>query len=357
LRFNVFGLLQGLIAYPFVPLLGVVGASNLVIILTIFLNGFLAYLLVNEHVRDPKSSLLAAVFNMLSIAVIWHFTVGRNALPAAWIISASLLCLKSVLESPSIWTGFVFGLSLLAALFTDLHVTAFTLMWVGAYLTQAVWKNNPVLLSRSHLIPVSISASLFALAVIAVLLPALPDLSDYPVPALDDAAQYSLSLSDFIVPRYIPNIYGFDFLIAVVLATILFRWQGEYRFWLVASLTFLVLALGPYLKPTQVPLPYALVSVWDPLQNFRTPYRFAIPATIGFTLVMGYALKQLLRKIPSRSVVMTLCAFLIICRTAYTIKIQPFRTQIYPTYEFYEKIAEEPDDYTILRSPLVFALD
>jgi len=353
LRFNVFGLLQGLMAFPFVTSLGVVGASNLVIIVTMFLNGIFAYFLVWKHTDHLTAALFASICHVLSLAVLWHFSAGRNALPVLWIVSVSLLCLKTLLDNPSIWKGFLLGCSLLAAFFTDLQVTVFTCMWVLFYVAAYFWGNVFVKPLRSLFAPLLTASLMFVLVFCFVLLPVIPVLShgDFPSPSLDNTAYYAFSLKDFISPQQIPFIYGFDFLLATIFAVFLFGRQGPYRFWLLGALIFLTLSLGPYLKPTSIPLPYALASVWPPLLNFRTTYRFVLPATLGLTLVMGHVLASLLPKSPVHGIVLILYAAFILLRIWYTIQVQPFETQIYPDYNFYEEVTRDSEDYAIIEIP------
>ena len=352
LRFNVFGSLQGLMAFPFVALLGVVGASNLVIILTMFLNGVFAYLLVWKHTDHETAALLASTCHILSLVVVWHFSAGRNALPAVWVVSASLLFLRSLLKSPSAWNGFLFGSSLILALFTDLQVALFACMWALLY-AVAYFSGDGIKLLRPLIVPFLIAITMFTVASAVVLSPAISLMNQvgFPVPTLDNVAFYAFPISDFVSPARIPFIYGFDFLLFAILAVVLFRWRGVYRFWLVGSLIFLLLSLGPYLKPTQLPLPYALASLWPPLLNFRAVYRFAIPATLGLTLVTGYALASLLPRTPIKGVAFLACMVFICLRLAYTIHVQPFETQVYPEYAFYSDIARDTEDYVILEIP------
>lgn len=352
LRFNVFGPLQGLMAFPFVALLGVVGASNLVIILTMFLNGVFAYLLVWKHTEHATAALLASTCHVLSLVVVWHFSAGRNALPAVWVVSVSLLFLRLLLKRPSAWNGFLFGSSLLLALFTDLHVAVFACMWTLIY-AAAHFSTGGIKLLRPLIVPFIVAITMFTVASAVVLSPVISMMNQgiFPAPSLDDAAFYAFPISDFVSPAQIPFIYGFDFLFFAILALVLFRWRGAYRFWLAGSLIFLVLSLGPYLKPTQLPLPYALASLWPPLLNFRAAYRFAIPATLGLTLVTGYVLAYLLPRTPIKGVAFLVCMVFISLRLVYTIHVQPFETQIYPDYAFYHDIARDTEDYVILEIP------
>lgn len=353
LRFNVLGFFQGLLAFPFVPLLGVVGSSNLILALTLFLNGICSYWLVYYHTRDSLSSLISSVCGMLSMTILWHFGVGRNGLTSVWVVWASLICLSSLLDSPSVLKSILLGIILTIALLTDLHVVVFTFLWNFFYLIFFFLKNGFASITSFRLYSVSAAFFIFAIAFVVIVLPAIPSLTqgEFPAPALDHISFYSIPIEQFILPYYIPYIYGFEFLLACIFAIVLFRWQGDYRFWLIASLIFLVLSLGPYLKPTRFPLPYTLVSIWEPLQNFRTPYRFVIPAVMGFAMVAGFVLRELFMRVKSQNILIIFCILFIPLRVYYSLVREPFPTQIYPEYKFYSQMAKDGEDYAILEVP------
>src|SRR5215207_6604100 len=65
LRLHLYGLLQGLVAYPLIPVLGVVGAFNVVVIATVVLNGVSGYALIYSRVRHPLAATAAAACLML----------------------------------------------------------------------------------------------------------------------------------------------------------------------------------------------------------------------------------------------------------------------------------------------------
>jgi len=120
--------------------------------------------------------------------------------------------------------------------------------------------------------------------------------------------------------------------------------------WLIGGLVCLVLSLGPYLQPTTMPLPFAALSTWPPLAQFRTPYRLAIPATFGLALVLSLVLAELFQRWRA-SIRIAVAGGLIATRLAFALVHDPFATQTYPSYATYTRIASEPGRFTILEVP------
>ena len=355
LRLDAQQLLQAVAAFPFTNILGVVGAFNLILVISFSLNGILAYFFVHSLTRNPQAALIAAVLLMLSGVVAWHFILGRSAIPALWIVIASVWAAKSLLEQPDLRKGLLLGLLLLAASYSDFHTLLFSVISVGAYLIREFMSG------RGAFPRPQISTLLLALLVWGIpfgffYLPELVSAraNGYVTPRLPEIAAYSFPLADFADPGKIPYIYGFDFLLIVVAAVIVFRWRGEYRYWLGASLFMLFLSLGPYLQPYTFPLPYAVVSLWPPLMQFRTPYRFTLPALVGLTVVAGYLFSHLLSRVPAAYQRWGIALLLIVGRLWYAQSLYPFETQTYPDYDFYRWVAEVPGDFTIMEVPFGF---
>lgn len=351
LHLNTQQLLQSLAAYPFINSLGVVGAFNLVLIASFVLNGILAYGFVYSMIRHSPAALISAVCLMLSCALVWHFGVGRSALPALWIVIANLWCFKDLLETPHWLKGVGLGLLLLTASFTDLHILLFSILWLVLFLanhlfTKSTFGAGGVL---SLLIAFLVGGVPFTLYYLPSLISAAE--SGYAVPRLEDMAFYSFQFKNFANTDAIPFIYGYDFLFAVVGALVVFRWQGEYRFWLLASLFILSLTLGPYLKPYEdVPLPYSAISLWTPAMQFRTPYRFVMPALIGWSVTTGFLMSRWLAHAQNWKGWL-LVILLAGIRLGYTANLVPLETQTYPDYRFYESIRAETGDFALLEVP------
>jgi len=168
---------------------------------------------------------------------------------------------------------------------------------------------------------------------------------------LSDMSVYSLRWLDFMTPASIPYVYGYEIGALVLIAIVTFRSRGEYRLWFIGAVVFAVLALGPFLRPTQFVLPFAGFSFFPALRQFRTPYRLIMPAQIGLMIAAGYALAFWLPRVGSRFLRWLLCGTIVVAHLLQASAVQPFRTQTYPDYEFYRRVALEPHDFTLLEVP------
>jgi hypothetical protein len=84
--------------------------------------------------------------------------------------------------------------------------------------------------------------------------------------------------------------------------------------------------------------------------QFRTPYRFVMPALIGWSVTMAFLLSRLL--VHAQNWKGWLVVFLLAgIRLGYTANLVPFETQTYPDYKFYETIHAETGDFTLLEVP------
>jgi hypothetical protein len=84
--------------------------------------------------------------------------------------------------------------------------------------------------------------------------------------------------------------------------------------------------------------------------QFRVPYRFVMPALIGWSVTMGFLLLHLLARM--RIWHGWLIAILLACmRLGYTANLVPLEIQTYPDYRFYESIRSEVGDFTLLEVP------
>lgn len=339
LRLHTFGLLQGLAVAPLVPLLGALGAFNTMLLATLVLNGLLSYLLIARETGDRNAALVAATCFMLASPLLDQVRVGRPTFASLWIVCGALLALRALLETPNLARGGVLGVWLVAALLTDFQVVLFTALWLAIY---GVWRIRP-----RHLPPIAVGLLTMGVPFGLTFYPALSAAgsSGYPQPTAADMAVYSFRVWDFADPEVIPHAYGFELGVAAVIALALAR-----SLWLVGGLVALLLALGPLLQPTNLPLPFGLFSAWPPLAQFRTAYRLAMPAVLGLSVVLGVLLARLLARWPvsTRNVFI---GMLVAARLAYAVVHDPLQTQTYPGYATYARLAREPGNATLLEVP------
>ena len=353
LRLGTFCFLQALAAFPLTGPLGIIGAYNTVLIGTLFLNGASAYWLIYLLVRRIAPALLASAAFMLSVAVVWHFVAGRLALPSLWIVVCALILLRALALQPEFWKGILLGCALLAALLSDFQIVLFTALWLAVYFLYLLGTLGRAIFTLKFMTASLIALLIFAVPFLLIYFPALVNArsAGYPVPTLEDAAFYSFRLVDFTDLHDIPFIYGFDFLLAAVAAIALLWRRVEIRFWLAGALFFFVLALGPYLQPTLLPMPFALIKLAPALTQFRTPYRFVMPAQIGLAVTSGFVLEHMLARVSRRTLQAGITAVLFAARVWYTPWVQPFAVQTYPEYAFYHQLASQAGDFSLIEVP------
>jgi hypothetical protein len=337
LRLHTYGLLQGMLAAPLVALVGVPGAFNLMLVGTLWLNGVALYVLGKTESGSALAALVGAVCFMLAAPILDQLRVGRPTFASLWITIAALLVMRRLLRGPRWWLAVALGALLLAALFTDFQIVLFTGLWLAAYGIARVRLRHLGALGAAGLI----AAVPFGL----VFYPAL-SADQYPRPSLSDMQEYSFRTWDFLDPTVLPHAVGIELAVAAVAAIALRR----NLVWLVGGLAFVVLSLGPFLQPTQIPLPFAGLSVWPPLAQFRTPYRLAMPAVLGLAVVLCCVLASLVARWPA-SIRIVAVGALVAVRLGLALVQDPLQTQTYPTYAVYQQLAAAPGRFTIVEVP------
>jgi hypothetical protein len=337
LRLHTYGLLQGVLAAPLVALVGVVGAFNLMLVATLWLNGVALYALGKTESGSALAALVAAVCFMLASPILDQLRVGRPTFASLWIAIAALLVMRRLLHAPRWWLAVALGALLLAALVTDFQIVLFTGLWLAAYGITRVRPRHLAALAVAGLI----AAVPFALVFYAALAA-----DEYPRPSLQDMQEYSFRVWDFLDPTVVPHAFGIELAVAAVAAIVLRR----NLVWLVGGLAFVVLSLGPFLQPTQIPLPFAALSLWPPLAQFRTPYRFAMPAVLGLAVVLCCVLAPLVARWPA-SIRIAAVGALVAARLGVALIQDPLHTQTYPTYAFYQHLGATPGRLTIVEVP------
>jgi hypothetical protein len=298
-----------------------------------------------------------------------------------WLVAAALLTLGSLLDQPRTWKGVMLGGLLLAGLLSDFQIALYAAIWLTVY---AAWRlpllelaqvsgdrvarflarqapEHPVELAggravlprkaaRGFVLPLAIAAIVAGVPFLLVYYPALAraDALGYPRPRLEDMLPYSFRLEDYVNLGVIPYAYGFDLLGGALLSLWLAK---RSRVWLVGGIACLLLALGPTLQPTDLPGPFAILGLWPPLAQFRTPSRLTIPAALGLSVVFGMVLAAIFSRMRRAWLSGGLVALAVIARLAYAQVHDPLGVQTYPAYATYQRIAAEPGRFTLIEVP------
>ncbi len=350
LRAHTYGILPALLVYPIARAFDALVAFNVMLLVTLVLNGWLGYALFRQIGAGRAASMVAAGALMLSGPSLDQLRVGRPIFAAIWITCAALIAALRVLARPTLPWTLILALALIAAAFTDLQMLLFTVLWLIGLALWFVARERD--LDASRLLALGTAAAIAAVPFLTVLYPAF-SAGGLPLatPGYQEAVLYSYRWWDYFVPSVLPHaIGGYELALAAVAGVLLLRHDARIRFWLAGALVLFVLALGPELKFTGMPMPFAMFSWWEPLQQFRTPSRLTIPAAIGLAAVMALVADRVFSRWPARNVAW--CAGIaLVLRVALASIQHPFATQAYPVFDAYRQIAEAGEAGSLVEVP------
>jgi hypothetical protein len=160
----------------------------------------------------------------------------------------------------------------------------------------------------------------------------------------------------WLTPRadlYLENVASLPFaaLIAVV-AAVRAGWRPT-RFWVALTVTFALLALGPFIHlagvNTDIPGPWALARYLPLVRLARTPARLAIVAMLGLSMLFGGALCYMGDRWPHRRRLL-----LSVVAAVMFFELLPAPRPLYSASvpRFYARVAEQPGDVRMLELPV-----
>ncbi len=350
LRAHTHGLFPALLVYPIARAFDALVAFNVMLLVTLVLNGWLGYALFRQIGAGPAAAVVAACALMLSGPSLDQIRVGRPIFAATLITCAAIIAALRVLARPTLGWTFVLSLTLVAAAFTDLQMLLFTVIWLSGLASWFFARERD--LDASRLLALATAAAIAAIPFLTILYPAFSS-SGLPLatPGYEEALRYSYRWWDYFVPSVLPHaIGGYELALAAVAGAILLAHDARLRFWLAGAVVLFVLALGPELKFTGVPMPFAMFAWWEPLAQFRTPSRLTIPAAIGLAAVMALVLDRVFSRWPSRKVAW--CAGVAVTVRVLLATLQhPLATQAYPVFNAYREIANAGEAGSIVEVP------
>jgi hypothetical protein len=352
LRLHTFGLLYGLLSLPWMPVLGPVGVLNAQIFFTIALNGYCSFLLTRTLTGNAGIAFLSGLLVASVPAIDFHLDVGRPSCAALWPAICVLYFTHRLLDNPVPRLTAALAASVVATLMADQQIALFCAFWTAIVAANAVHERRRSLLDRRIL--GCFAAVLLIASPWAYLLyyrPLTRDLG-YTVPGEIEAYNYSVTGRDLADPVVLWHAYGIILPAGVIVGLLFLRrrlWP-----WVFGSLAFVVLTMGPAIHGTHIPLPFMLIRRLPGLSQFRTPFRFQIPAALGMATATGMVLAQFAEVIRARTwrwlfaaVALSTIGDLMAHRLVDGFSIQTMRQE-----PFYAQITGDPRDCLVLEIPL-----
>jgi hypothetical protein len=360
LAFYTLTLLNGLLSIPLQAILGLIPASNLLLLSSFVLSGYGAFLLAgytlaaSHRLRAAGSRPASGIWQLAAFAAGLLYAFASNKMSYAalgqWNIASSqwipffVLYLFKTGEQPRRWRY-----PLLAALFLLLQAYAemtyaaflvlFTALWLLWQLTLLARgrvtgrrKPGPDLPpgpSKRSLGRIGVSLVMMGFVCVVGLAPILammlPDLraeGDIFAQGGGFADVYSADLLGFLVPTMHHPLFGslvdrfhfdhtvgqhiylgYSVLIVAILGAVAWWRRADVKFWSLSALVFWLLTLGPTLRinghDSGIPLPFALVAQLPFFKANRYPSRYSVLLVLSLGVLVAFGTHWLLSKAAS----------------------------------------------------------
>jgi hypothetical protein len=359
------------------PLQAVIGvaAYNLIFIAFFALNGFTMYLLARELTGSPPAAFIGGLVYGFYPYTLSHYD-HPNMVVVCWL-PLVLLYLRRTLERGRRRDALLTGLFLALTGLTRWHLLIMGGVIVGLYVLYYLLSKKSCrtrrtlgLLMLVGLVTGTLLAPLAAPIVKAQLTRTYPDdifideqdwgqtdLLAYVLPSryhpLWGDAVFQLYGNLIVNKIYVPFL-GYTSIALAVIGAVK-DWRRA-RFWVLAAVVYVALALGPQLRVNdqlypQIPMPYQLVGDLFFVRILRKPDRFNIFLGLPVGMLVSLGLAALLRSRGGgrKSVVLIGIAGALILGEYCPI---PYTTVPAVTPAWYSQLAQEPGHFAILDLPM-----
>jgi hypothetical protein len=354
LRLHTLGLLYGLLSIPFMSFLGPVGILNGQIIATIVLNGYSTFKLTAALTKSDAAGIISGLVVAATPAINFHLTVGRPSCAAVWPAIVAMLAFLRFVDRPDCRRAAWLAVSLTAVMMADQQAALFGAGWLAVLLGYFLITRRQDVVNRRFLAAGAVVVAIVLIPAYVLYWRPFARTAGYTVPGAIEAFRYSYPLRLLWTPSMVWRVYGVVMPIGLVASVAFIRRVPSAVPWVLGSILFVALSLGPVVMGTKVPLPFSLVQALPGLAQFRTPYRFQIPAAIGLAVIIGILVSQALESSSptSRRRLLTGVAVLVVGDLlAYRIAAG-FAIGTLPREAVYEEIGRDNRNCVILEIPL-----
>lgn len=357
-------------------------------LLTFIIGAIGSYLLVKYLTDNKYAAFIAGIVFAFSP---YHYSRGLYFFGAAtvqWIPFCALYLMKTVKEK-GIKNPILAGIFFILVTMSDLQYLIFMGIFAGLvffydfYLTISSGKNFTHSV-KQIIIKYFIFGGVAFLGVLPLtineILTALSN-QNFLKPNANEIPKLSNDLMSFFLPSHLHpllgqftvdlysniqswpaehvNFIGYIVLGLSVLALLKSSRKPDIKFWLVSTFFFTIISLGPILhfngavaftdSNLKIPLPYQILYNTVPfLKNCRTVGRFFVIATLGYSVLAGYGFSELLKYKPDRKkLIFTIVGFLVV----FEYLAIPYPTTQVSVPDFYYKISNDEDNYSMLEIP------
>ncbi len=378
LAFYTLTVLNGLLSIPLQAVLGLVPASNLLLLSSFVLSGygvFLAsYKLQGARGNSYLASFTAGLLYAFASSKLFYAALGQWNIASSQWIPFYLLYLFKMGEHPRRWRYPVLaGLFLLFQAYAELTYASFLALFTVLWFVWCLIARKP-LPWRS----LALLGLLFAVGLLPILALMIPDLraeGDILVEGGGFADVFSADLVGFLVPTMYHPVFGslvehfhfdhtvgqhlylgYSVLALALVGVVAGRRCPWVRFWLVLAIFFWLLTLGPALRinghDTGLPLPFALLAQLPFFKGNRYPSRYSVMWMLSLAMLVGFGMDWLLEQGARRKrllATLLLATLLLFEHLSAPLPLSDMRVP-----PVYAQIAAMSGDFTLLDLPVAW---
>ena len=382
LYFHTLNILNGLLTVPLQLLFGPIVAYNSLVVVAFILGGYGTFLLASKHMKKSAAFVAGMIFTF-SPFHLWHAHARTNLVALQWL-PLYILFLLGALERRSIRSALLASLSLLLTSLTDWHYLLYLFLFTALAVAYYLWKEGPGQAIKGRLMLVALIVTFFLLLDSPILIPMVREARshDYMFRPFAHTVSYSADLFSFLIPSgthflwgekakawraafpggWNENFIGYTVLFLAALSLIALP-RKRSGLWLISTLSFFILALGPLLhlngqKVSAILLPYALLYRFLPfLAISRYPARMSVMVLLSLSIMAGQGLSWVMDKV-SAFVTSPRRVSIILAPIAGGLVVLEFLTIPFPTTElpyfppYYQILAAAPRDQGVLDVPI-----
>ncbi|MCB9077474.1 MAG: hypothetical protein H6631_07775 [Anaerolineaceae bacterium] len=409
LAFYTLTVLNAVTALPLTLNLGVVAASNLHLFFSLAIGGYggallTRYVLVSALFGQPAaarrhfsgnsvliwlSSTIAGGFYTFASSKLFYVALGQfNIASSHWIPFAVLYILKTHHQPYRLQNPLLAGLFFTLQAWTELTYASFILVFMGLlWLYEGIgfivrpqtrW---PLRIFVRNVVVMGLCFILGLVPILAYMLPDMLAEGDFLVEGSGFADTFSADLVGFFIPTMHHPLWGqlitqssiqnFDkgqhiylggvLLGLLVVAIIECHRQSDLWFWVIATVVFALLALGPAITidghATSLTGPFVILQQLPFFKGNRYPSRYSVMLLLSLSVVASFALvwigQWLAHAAPGKStagVGLLLIASLFLCEHLSL----PLPQSDMRIPSFYQLIEPQPDPFTVLDIPFAW---
>ena len=411
LAFYTLTVLNGLLSIPLQAVLGLIPASNLLLISSFVLSGYGTFLLADyllaastpggEHAERraagkelarnlPLAAFTAGLLYAFASSKLAYAALGQWDITSSQWIPFYVFYLFKMRDHPRRWRyPLLATLFLLFQAYAELIFASFLVLFTALW---AVWQGLVYFRTRQFegfwrfAANLAVVGFLLALGLAPMLTMMIPDMlveGDILVEGSGFADVFSADLLGFLVPTMYHPVFGslverfnFDYsvgqhiylgctvLILAVAGGIRWWRRPEVRFWCLSAFAFWLLTLGPTLRingrSTGLPMPFALVAQLPFFKGNRYPSRYSVVLVLSLAMLVGFGIYWLLEKAASskRQAVrnrLAACTLLLVALLLFEHLSSPLPLSNMRVPPVYQAIAAEiPGDFALLDLPVAW---